>query len=130
MKRAMVEPSSDACFNQCVGYAKSFELGDVWGEDAGEAGGRGLLLSGGPLARVHTLSSEFEAHVLSNALHVEGIEAVVQTYRELAFDGLFVPQRGWGCIVTRVEEAERALEVITATLATIPPRNDDEPGAG
>jgi hypothetical protein len=32
--------------------------------------------------------------------------------------------------VTRVEEAERALEVITATLATIPPRNDDEPGAG
>jgi hypothetical protein len=109
-----------------MAYAKGFELGDVWEAEADEAGGEGLLLRVGPLARVHTLGSEFEAHVLVDALKDERIDAVVQTYRELAFDGLFIPQRGWGCILTRVEDSERAVEIIRATLASLLPPPEGE----
>ena len=77
------------------------------------------LLGGGSMARVHTLSSEIESQYLVDALHQERIDAVVQTYRELAFDGIFIPQRGWGCIITREEDAARAVEVIHAALEAV-----------
>lgn len=84
-----------------------------------EGTSEGFVLGGGPLARVHTLANEIEAQVLMHALAEEGIDAVVQTYRELAFDGIFIPQRGWGCILTREEDAERAVGVIRDALAAV-----------
>ena len=81
------------------------------------AGGRGG--PSGPVTRVHVLSNEFEAHVLLEALEAERIEALVEPYRDMAFDSLFVPQRGWGAILTREEDAERAVQLIADTLANL-----------
>lgn len=75
--------------------------------------------AGGPLARVHTLSSEFEAHFLVEALDAEGIDVAVECHLEQALGSLFRPQLGWGALLTRVRDAERALEVIERTLAEV-----------
>jgi hypothetical protein len=93
---------------------------DAFDLAADEGAGLGFVLGAGPLARVHIVESEIEAQVLMDALEHEGILAVVQSYRELAFDGLFIPQRGWGCVLTREQDAERAVEVIRAALAAVP----------
>jgi hypothetical protein len=97
--------------------------GDITVDEIGWAFEEGLgvgLLGTGALARVHILSNEIEAQYLIDALYNDRVDAVVQTYRELAFDGIFIPQRGWGCILTREEDAERAVEIIRAALAAVP----------
>jgi len=70
----------------------------------------------GPLARIHTLSNAIEAHVLHDVLRGEGIQHIVQSYRDTAYDGLFQQSYGWGCIITREEDVSRAVPVIKAAL--------------
>jgi hypothetical protein len=106
-----------------MGYSKELTL-DEWSLAFEEGLGQGHLLAGGPLARVHILANEIEAQVLKDVLEHEGIPAIIQSYRDLAFDGLFIPQRGWGCILTRVEDSQRAVEAIQAALAAV----NGEPG--
>jgi hypothetical protein len=106
-----------------MGYSKDLTV-DEWGLALEEGAGGALLLGSGPLARVHILGNEIEAQVLKDVLEHEGIDAIIQSYRDLAFDGLFIPQRGWGCILTRFEDSKRAVEAIQAALAAV----NGEPG--
>src|SRR2546429_109569 len=108
-----------------MSYARAMTF-DEWELAAFEAFGDGAL-GDGPLARVYTLSNEIEAQLLLGILEHERIDAIVQTYREMAFDGLFIPQRGWGCIITREEDSTRAVEVIQAALASVhePPETEE-----
>ena len=61
---------------------------------------------------IYTLNNGFEADLLMDALDKEGIVAMVQTFADTAYDGLFIPQRGWGRILVPEEDAGRAREVI------------------
>jgi len=79
----------------------------------------------GPLARVHILSNEIEAQVLHDVLRAEGIVHIVQSYRDTTFDGLFQATRGWGCIITREEDSQWALQWIHKALAHFPDTNDE-----
>src|ERR1043166_675724 len=105
----------DNCMNRSRDLTMD-ELGFAFEEGFGFGVG---ILGGDPMARVHTLSSEIEAQYLVDVLREERIDAVVQTYRELAFGGIFIPVRGWGCIITREEDAARAVEVIHAALEAV-----------
>ena len=111
--------------NRAMGVARGLTFDAL--DDAGtqSVGGGGFT---GPVTRVHILENEFEAHVLLGALEEERVDAVVQHYREMAFDGLFIPQRGWGAILTRVEDSKRAIEIIGDTLRSLrldPPQSGD-----
>jgi hypothetical protein len=92
---------------------------DALGLSFSEEGLGAAIRGGGPLARVHILSNEFEAQFLADALHGERIDVVVQSYRELAFDSIFIPQRGWGCLITRLEDATRAVSIIEQALVAL-----------
>ena len=84
-----------------------------------------FLPKDGPLARVHVLSNEIEAHVLHDVLQAEGIVHIIQSYRDTTFDGLFQATRGWGCIITREEDSQWALQWIHKALAHFPDTNDE-----
>jgi len=86
---------------------------------AAEGEGAATRIEDGPLVRVHVLGNEIEAQVLADVLEREAIHFVIESYRELAFDGLFLPQRGWGCVLTREQDAARAARVISEALAAI-----------
>lgn len=75
-------------------------------------------LEGTPLARVTSLDNEFEAEVLRNALDDNGIPCLIQSNRETAFDGLFIPQRSWGALITRFDQAEAALRIVQEVRAS------------
>ncbi|SMC18732.1 protein of unknown function [Desulfacinum hydrothermale DSM 13146] len=70
----------------------------------------------------HTLANRFEADLLSDALEKEGIPVLLRSFEETAYDGLFVPQRGWGQILVPAQEITRARAVIAPLLETFQSR--------
>jgi hypothetical protein len=46
-----------------------------------------------------TLDNQFQADLLTDALGKRGIPYLVREYKDTAYDGLFVTQKGWGTIM-------------------------------
>jgi hypothetical protein len=65
---------------------------------------------------VHTLTSRFEADLLMDALEREGVPALLRSFEETPYDGLFVMQRGWGQILVPDTHVEQAKEIIQALV--------------
>ena len=68
------------------------------------------------LVPTYTLANRFEADLLMDALHREGVPAILRSFEETAYDGLFVPQRGWGQILVPEEYVPAAHEVIAPLI--------------
>ena len=68
------------------------------------------------LISIYTLANRFEADLLMDALHREGVPAILRAFEETAYDGLFVPQRGWGQIKVPEEYISEAHEVMTPLI--------------
>jgi hypothetical protein len=71
---------------------------------------------------VHTLTSRFEADLLTDALEQEEIPVLLRSFVETPYDGLFVTQRGWGLIMVPEDSAARAREVIGPLLQSLEKR--------
>lgn len=61
---------------------------------------------------VHTVADRFEADLLMDALAKEEVHAILRTFEETPYDGLFVAQRGWGRILVSERDADAARQVI------------------
>lgn len=70
---------------------------------------------------VHVPENRFEADIITQALDREGIPVVCRAHEETAYDGLFIPQRGWGSILVPTAQKERALEIIRDVMKTYRP---------
>ena len=70
-----------------------------------------------PLVRVFVLDNEIQAQVIHGLLEADNIAHNVECYRDLAYDGLFQATRGWGAIITRQQDAKRALLLIEQAIA-------------
>lgn len=68
------------------------------------------------MVQVHVVEDHFEAEILLGALRLEGIECVCRTHEEIAYNGLFVLQRGWGAILVSPDQAPRARDIIEEAL--------------
>jgi len=75
--------------------------------------------SGQPLSRVWTVENPVQGDFLVGILAQEAIPAIYQSYRDSAYDGIFIPSRGFGTIITRDHHGQRALTVIEAVVKTI-----------
>lgn len=65
---------------------------------------------------VHTVTDRFEADLLMDALEKENIHAILRTFEETPYDGLFVAQRGWGRILVAESDVDNARELIHALV--------------
>lgn len=74
------------------------------------------------LESVHTLTNRFEADLLMDALEREGIPALLRSFEETPYDGLFVMQRGWGRILVPSPQAQAAKEVIESLVRDLQTR--------
>lgn len=83
-------------------------------------------LEGVPLARVTSLENEFEAEVIRDALEKNDISCLIQSYRETAFDGLFIPQRSWGSVICREDQARQAFTIIEDVRQSFTSEDQDE----
>jgi hypothetical protein len=73
-----------------------------------------------PWVRVHTAGNRFEADLLGHALEQESIPFRLRLYEETAYDGLFVPQQGWGALFVPEGDEEKARDVIKRVMETVP----------
>ncbi len=75
---------------------------------------------------IYTLANRFEADLLMDALHREGVPAILRSFEETPYDGLFVPQRGWGQIQVPEEYVSEAHEVMTPLVQDLQSQGLDE----
>jgi len=64
--------------------------------------------------KVKTVENEFEADIIRDALEKEDIPVLVRSFHDTSFDGIFIPQKGWGIILVPEEHREKAKNVIEA----------------
>jgi hypothetical protein len=63
--------------------------------------------------KVHTVESIFEMDVLKAALERESIEYVMKEYKDTAYDGLFILQKGYASLFVSEKDETRVAAVIT-----------------
>jgi hypothetical protein len=73
-----------------------------------------------PWVRIHTVGNRFESDLLVHAIEQEGIPVRLRIYEETPYDGLFVPQRGWGALFVPEEDEEKACDLINRVMETAP----------
>ena len=65
---------------------------------------------------IHTLKNQIEAQVIENALREAGIEFVIRTFVDRAYNGIFIPQRGYGQVLVAKKDKQKANEIIAAVI--------------
>jgi len=69
--------------------------------------------------KIATVDNKFEADVLTNTLKKECIPVMVRSFHDTAYDGIYIPQKGWGIILVPAENKDKAEEIIAAVKNTI-----------
>jgi hypothetical protein len=64
------------------------------------------------MLKVTTLENRFEEDTVAEALKKEDIPFLIRRYSDTAYDGLFIPQKGWATVMVPAEFQERAKAVI------------------
>lgn len=59
-----------------------------------------------------TIDNRFEGDRVSQALKEAGIPYMVKSFLDTAYDGLYVPQKGWGRVMVSEEWREKAERII------------------
>jgi hypothetical protein len=55
-----------------------------------------------------TLDNQFQADLLTDALGKAEIPFLVREYKDTAYDGLFVTQKGWGTVMVEESKLDEA----------------------
>ena len=83
----------------------------------------------GRFEKVAVIRNEIEALALKAELEDRGVPHVIQSYYDLAYDGLFQASRGWGCVEAPAENRQEVLEFLDSLReqATSTDEETDEP---
>ncbi len=72
----------------------------------------------------------FEADSIRSALEREGISVMIRTFQDTAYNGVYIPQKGWGSIEVPLPDKERAEQIIKEFILAFPDEDtSDEDGS-
>ena len=69
--------------------------------------------------RIHTIESVFEMDMIKDALEKEGVEYRVREYKDTAYDGLFILQKGYAGLYVKERDEEDARKIV-ARIKSLP----------
>jgi hypothetical protein len=69
--------------------------------------------------KIHIIESIFEMDMLKDALEKEGLEYSMKEYKDTAYDGLFVLQKGYASLFVR-EKDEAVAQLIVKQIRSLP----------
>lgn len=73
---------------------------------------------------VQTVEDRFAADVMRDALEKESIPVLVRSFADTSFDGIFIPQKGWGMILVPKEFLDRARHIVTSLEQSLPEQSE------
>jgi hypothetical protein len=69
--------------------------------------------------RIHTIESVFEMDMIKDALEKEEVEYRIKEYKDTAYDGLFILQKGYASLYVREINKEAAKKIV-ARIKSLP----------
>ena len=75
-----------------------------------------------------TVENRFEGDRISQALHEAGIPFLIKSFLDTAYDGLYIPQKGWGVVMVSEKNREEAEKLISEVKKTFVKEEEDETG--
>jgi hypothetical protein len=72
------------------------------------------------------VESRFEGDRVSQALHEAGIPFLMKSFLDTAYDGLYIPQKGWGAVMVPENFKEEAGKVIFEVKGSFRKEDEDE----
>jgi hypothetical protein len=69
--------------------------------------------------KIHIIESIFEMDMLKDTLDKEGLEYSIKEYKDTAYDGLFVLQKGYASLFVREKDEEQA-QIIVKNICSLP----------
>ena len=67
--------------------------------------------------KVHTADDQFEADVIKDALEKEAVPVLIRSFSDTSFNGIFIPQKGWGSVLVPEQFRDKAKVVINNIAA-------------
>ena len=78
--------------------------------------------------KVGTVENRFEGDRISQTLQEAGIPFFIKSFLDTAYDGLYIPQKGWGVVMVPEKNSEVAERLIYEVKITFGKEEDDETG--
>ena len=72
------------------------------------------------------VETRFEGDRVSEALGEAGIPFLIKSFLDTAYDGLYIPQKGWGAVLVPEEYLNEARKVISEVKNTFEEGVEDE----
>ena len=75
-----------------------------------------------------TVENRFEGDRVSQVLQEAGIPFLIKSFLDTAYDGLYIPQKGWGVVMVSKNNREEAERLIAEVKKTFVKEGEDETG--
>jgi hypothetical protein len=62
--------------------------------------------------KITVAENTFEADLITQTLQQEGIPCMIRSYHDTAYDGIFIPQKGWAAVMVPEELEGKAGDII------------------
>jgi hypothetical protein len=79
-----------------------------------------------PWVKVGTIENRFEGDRISQALREGGIPFLIKSFLDTAYNGLYLPQKGWGVVMVPEKHQEEAERLISEIKKTFTKEEEDE----
>jgi hypothetical protein len=63
--------------------------------------------------KIHVIENIFEMDIIKDAFEKEGLEYSIKEYKDTAYDGLFVLQKGYAGLYVRENDEDLARSIVT-----------------
>jgi len=78
--------------------------------------------------KVGTVENRFEGDRISQVLREAEISFLIKSFLDTAYDGLYIPQKGWGIVMVSKKHQEEAERLISEVKKTFAKEEEDETG--
>jgi hypothetical protein len=75
-----------------------------------------------------TIENRFEGDRISQTLQEAGIPFLIKSFLDTAYDGLYIPQKGWGNVMVSENHQEEAERIISEIKKIFKEEEKDETG--
>jgi hypothetical protein len=75
-----------------------------------------------------TIENRFEGDRITQALQEAGIPFLIKSFHDTAYNGLYIPQKGWGTVRVPEKNKEEAEKLISEIKKTFTKEGEDETG--